>query len=446
MAKNDSTVRRIRSISVQNLFGTFNYDIPEKTREPLGDITILYGDNGSGKTTILNLIFHLLSPANNKRHRSALFDLPFQLAEIQLTDGAWIRAQRTDGLRGPYQLSVNVPGKGDASGKFSAPSNEGFESKDFMTKFFSLMEELALVVYFLSDDRIISSDSLPRNDDEQSSSAEDVLISGQRVLRTTAVQRSSAAQTRGQMLSRTIDMTQQWISNQVIRGAKEGLGNANAIYLDVVKRIANAAYRSETSSKSLADISGQLAELGVKNAQFARFGFSPDLETTEMIKSLKESPAENRSLIAGILEPFVEGLHARLDGLTTVQRLTDTLVRNLNQFYVNKRVNFDISSGFEFVSSKGIKLQPEWLSSGEQHLLMLFCHTLLSRETSSIFIIDEPELSLNIKWQRMLMNALKELIEGSRNQFILATHSMELLAKHRQNVVQLQSSSQEVQT
>ena len=46
---------RIDRIVVDKLFGFLSYDISTKSQE---DLIILYGDNGSGKTTILNLVFH----------------------------------------------------------------------------------------------------------------------------------------------------------------------------------------------------------------------------------------------------------------------------------------------------------------------------------------------------------------------------------------------------
>ena len=82
-------------------------------------------------------------------------------------------------------------------------------------------------------------------------------------------------------------------------------------------------------------------------------------------------------------------------------------------------------------------MDPESLSSGERQLLLLFCYTLLAREKTSIFIIDEPELSLNVKWQRRLIGALRDIVEDTPNQFLFATHSIELIAQHEDSVHRL---------
>jgi predicted ATP-dependent endonuclease of OLD family len=67
----------------------------------------------------------------------------------------------------------------------------------------------------------------------------------------------------------------------------------------------------------------------------------------------------------------------------------------------------------------------------------MFCHTILPRRGQCTFIIDEPELSLNIKWQRKLIDALQELVASARVQFVFASHSIEFLSEHLDNVVTL---------
>jgi len=86
-------------------------------------------------------------------------------------------------------------------------------------------------------------------------------------------------------------------------------------------------------------------------------------------------------------------------------------------------------------------LEPANLSSGEQQLLLLFCYVLIARDQPSVFMIDEPEISLNVKWQRQLVQSLLDITAYSKIQFIFASHSVELLSQHRGRVVQLVEES-----
>jgi predicted ATPase len=61
------------------------------------------------------------------------------------------------------------------------------------------------------------------------------------------------------------------------------------------------------------------------------------------------------------------------------------------------------------------------LSSGEKQIISLFSHIYLSGAPGYIVIIDEPELSLSVPWQKRF---LPDILDTSRcNGLIAVTHS-----------------------
>lgn len=71
------------------------------------------------------------------------------------------------------------------------------------------------------------------------------------------------------------------------------------------------------------------------------------------------------------------------------------------------------------------------LSSGEKQILILFTYLIfdVANKKNPIFIIDEPELSLHLLWQK---NFVTSVLETNKNmQLILATHSPEIIDKYR---------------
>ncbi|WP_165350213.1 MULTISPECIES: AAA family ATPase [pseudomallei group] len=68
------------------------------------------------------------------------------------------------------------------------------------------------------------------------------------------------------------------------------------------------------------------------------------------------------------------------------------------------------------------------LSSGERQILTMLYSASRSRFKDGIFLIDEPELSLHIDWQRKILNELMSLAPG--RQIIACTHSPEVGADH----------------
>lgn len=70
------------------------------------------------------------------------------------------------------------------------------------------------------------------------------------------------------------------------------------------------------------------------------------------------------------------------------------------------------------------------LSSGERHLLTFLSLIIIDANQRDFLIIDEPELSLNIEWQRKLLPLLNQLAPDT--QIIVASHSPSL-AKSNSN-------------
>ncbi|RNI02226.1 hypothetical protein EEZ25_12550 [Micromonospora aurantiaca] len=69
-------------------------------------------------------------------------------------------------------------------------------------------------------------------------------------------------------------------------------------------------------------------------------------------------------------------------------------------------------------------LEPESFSSGEKQLLRILVETLVCGDNT--IIIDEPEISMHIDWQRELLSTMREI--NPTCQIIVATHSPDIMA------------------
>ncbi|MBQ9274891.1 MAG: AAA family ATPase [Succinivibrio sp.] len=93
-------------------------------------------------------------------------------------------------------------------------------------------------------------------------------------------------------------------------------------------------------------------------------------------------------------------------------------------------------SGGMFVSGQALGF--EQLSSGEKQLLIMFLEAILRHGSSQIFIIDEPEISLDLEWQHDLIEHIRLLNPNA--QLIIATHAPELVNAHRNKLISLEKS------
>lgn len=71
-------------------------------------------------------------------------------------------------------------------------------------------------------------------------------------------------------------------------------------------------------------------------------------------------------------------------------------------------------------------------SKGEKNLIVLIVLAFLNKNNNTIFIMDEPDLSMHIEWQELLVPTLLEICPN--NQFFISTHSPSLIPNYRDNI------------
>lgn len=125
-------------------------------------------------------------------------------------------------------------------------------------------------------------------------------------------------------------------------------------------------------------------------------------------------------------ESIVDDVESMKDERNQFWDLFDDYERVINKFLNNKHFVLGRDGSFKVYSgARDIALKN--LSSGEKHIIALLGRAALSREKGSIFIADEPELSLHLTWQRMILPSILEL--SPKSQIIVATHSPAIISK-----------------
>lgn len=112
----------------------------------------------------------------------------------------------------------------------------------------------------------------------------------------------------------------------------------------------------------------------------------------------------------------------------------NNLFSNRKTLYISEKNELNIKVKF----NESENLIPIFeLSSGEKQLLIILGQALLQEEKPTIFIADEPELSLHLKWQVSLTKAILNLNPNA--QIIFATHSPDIIAEHQKNIIRMEN-------
>lgn len=117
-------------------------------------------------------------------------------------------------------------------------------------------------------------------------------------------------------------------------------------------------------------------------------------------------------------------------------------LEEVNKFLIDsgKEVSADDSRGelvFRFLQSTTLEAENRsisLLSSGETQIVILFALAAFEASKGSVFVVDEPELSLHPKWQNDFMSSFLKLC-GDRSQVFVATHSPEIVGTRKTNCV-----------
>jgi energy-coupling factor transporter ATP-binding protein EcfA2 len=431
---------RITSVFVEGLFGlhTYNIQVSSTPGAPGPSLLILYGDNGTGKTTILQLVYHLLGREDNRGHRGYLARIPFRRLRVTLDPATTIEADRkSPNLVGGYRLRITKGTTVVSEVEAITDPNLIIQSSTWRPEhrqrwqsFIQALAALDLTFFFLADDR----KSYDPRDTEMPAENLDM---DSVLTHTLTWQRVRDLRSGDLRLEEIVERLEKWIRDEALKGTNVGEAGTNTVYADIAKRIAQAQRPGRASRAASDNLVESLAALESRSKPFAALGLVSPPKLTEIVNALQSSSAGRRQLIANVVSPYVDSLRARLDALQEIQEILTLFLESINSFFGYKTVSYDLARGLEIATPQGPTLKPSQLSSGERQLLALLAQVLIARRAATVFLIDEPEISLNVKWQRVLVDTLLRLVRGTDVQFILATHSLELLATHRDHVHRL---------
>ncbi|MFI0513099.1 AAA family ATPase [Streptomyces sp. WSLK1-5] len=473
----------VSAVEIRGLFGSkylhVDFSGEGKAKHAGRRLSLLYGNNGSGKTTVLKLLWHALSPSGRVGHRSEIAKTPFERFTIHLCSGDVISIEKVNGLVGDFRATVTsderrivdqlyseigdgkvipvspppplsshvlhqktlfdvdeslIPPAAEASWRAALEMAESTfprsvrETERRPDSFIKYLAKLGTGPYMLADDRRIYGDSIDQT-------------SNRRPRRHAEFEENSDHQISGGVIAEltlALKRTHDMIQKMVLAGNVSGSRGSNTVYLGILERVSQSGF-ADAEPVTRKDLTDKLKEIANRTKECSTYGLMPRLKEDSFLDVLQDTPGEQLRVADAVLQPFLEAQEARLDALSSVVKLLSTLTREVNRFFESsgKRATYTTQRGFRVVSDDGQVLQPESLSSGERQILLLLLNTVLARQSTPLFLIDEPELSLNVKWQRQLMGALLSLTEGASVQFVVATHSIEVITGHRDSLAKV---------
>lgn len=143
---------------------------------------------------------------------------------------------------------------------------------------------------------------------------------------------------------------------------------------------------------------------------------------------------------AGALKVYFDDFDKKYSIYKELIEKLDTFTNIVNNKLLYKKIKISKEYGIQIFSDNN-EIELNDLSSGEKQEIILFFELIFSTDESLMILIDEPELSLHVAWQKKFINDLFNIIKNknvNKNiNIIIATHSPYIIGKYEENQIDL---------
>jgi predicted ATPase len=392
---------KLISINIKQLFGQFDYAIKLNQR---GNITILTGPNGYGKSTILNIIFNIFNndfsyllklkfaqivfgtdndqfiSIIRRMENTSLVDLDGNL--IVTADGGFLATEPRVALA----LTFIENGQETESHVLNGATSVGQD-----TKIFSALQSLG--VYFIKDQRLVQNivptmDSLFKFDEGIKFDGEAVAI-------------------------HTIKLFSHDLHKALMEKQSEEKKLIDELEPSLTKR-----FKEYKTILSPSEYQERFRKLSQKYKKLQEYGvYHNDLEVADY-------EGDDKRFFSLNLEDWEKKTSVYDDILLKLDLFVDLLC---NKGLTNKKININPAQGFFFTTEGDEDIDLAALSSGEQHETIMLYELIFKARPNSLVLIDEPETSMHVAWQYEFIPDLKKIIDVNPLSFLIATHSPDII-------------------
>jgi predicted ATP-binding protein involved in virulence len=197
--------------------------------------------------------------------------------------------------------------------------------------------------------------------------------------------------------------------------------------------------QSAVRTLSAEELKARMQDLEAKRQQLKRIGLIDEDPTYPFDVTALERLDETRRTVMTL---YVEDTGRKLGVLDELARRVEILLGNINKKFTHKSILIDRQKGFLARTDQHELLELDALSSGEQHELVLLYDLLFRVKPNTLVLIDEPELSLHVTWQKSFLPDLLEIVATTGYDVVLATHSPFIVGDRHDLMVPLSSNEE----
>ncbi len=431
----------IRGVEYKNIYGILSGKLNFSRGE-----NFLVGINGCGKTTILNLIRWILGPCFPElctlqhdlikidvKHNEYMYSIQSRILKDKQHELKVVTKDKSRDFK-PIKTTLAIdPRKirGHMEEIQTQYQHLQPESHEVATWSF-LIEELPSPV-FIGLERSIEND--PSDHRIRRSRNYQRTIEGATPITTATTLMRDAFNTGRRRLVEINDELNRKVLELSFSGVLHGKFSSRGLSSkDTAKKIQQLKVRFENSANK-DDYSKALSAKGVRNAVVRYLDelssiLSGESKGDEVWVMLNQHNFDRAAKMFDLFEEHESKAKA-------VQLEITNFTKAVNKFIGDsgKSILFDNDTGIPYFNARAYseKLRLLELSSGEAQVVILLSYFSFLAKRGIPIVIDEPELSLHVQWQKNFVSAVKEVMP-EECQTIMATHSPEICGAEDVNV------------
>ncbi len=397
-------------------------------------ITIIHAPNGFGKTTLLRMLNGLFNG-----RISELEQVPFDFFDVDLEDGLSLSVRRPGNKKDKTELIVALLRDGkqieETRLKPLDPREADFplgaidDIIPFLTRigeanwrdtesgeelsFGDVMSRYEHMLPFRS-----SRQKTPQWLKKVTSQVKVRFVESQRLVRQSRTTKSRAYNATG--VEPAVAFYSEQIAKEINRRLGEYAELSQSLDQTFPMRLVDHLSKEKRESLSAADLQDRLSKLDAKRRRLRDAGLLEKEDT-----SFNPPPAL-QELAQQVLPLYIADVEKKLGVFAAVVQKVELLKKVVSERFKYKTVTIDREKGITF-EANGKPLSPTTLSSGEQHMLVLWSELIFMIDQNAMVLIDEPEISLHVAWQQDFLRELSLLTKLSNFDVLIATHSPQII-------------------
>lgn len=402
-------------INAEGVLGEFQYSL-EFPDSQAGRTIAIYAPNGDGKTTLFRTINAILTPTYE--NLEYLLSAPIRSITLTYTDHSVIKYTSATNAY-TYSLQADF-GDTDETVEISRADFTGPLAEDAMNdraelkKYRATIARVNATASLIGDDRLHNYRTHPNR------------------LRFGSQELSPRVRTDPLSVTFALSELAELFRTRALSGMSNSIAD-DSVYVKITRAILSSKSTAKSASETRQTLEHRLSTLITQGEPYEHYKLVSLDEARSILKAFDETRLNSRSFknLGPTLNPYLESTEAHLGRLQPAFKLIDTFCTRLSSFLDRKEVIFSPDRGLgitrTLTNGRTRRINPESLSSGERHLLFIFSRAVLGANNHSLILIDEPEISLGLEWQRQLIRTLEECTEDSGCQFLIASHSTQVM-------------------